>query len=104
MSEINEQRLCSINFYFKFGKNVTEMYETAFGDNSLSRFVTFEWFIRFKDCQQTTEDDLRSKRSSTSRNENDRRLTVCELANEGAESQLDLVMKLISIERFLRFW
>lgn len=54
LSEINE-RLC-IKFCFKLGTNATETYamiKTAFGDDPLSRFVTFEWFKRFKDGQQS---------------------------------------------------
>ncbi|XP_027849961.2 protein GVQW3-like [Aphis gossypii] len=97
MSEINE-RVC-IKFCLKLGKNASETYtmiKTAFGDDSLSRSVTFEWFIRFKDSRQSIKDDPRSGRPSTSRNDdvaniyekvrNDRRLTVRELANEAGIS------------------
>ncbi|VVC35518.1 Hypothetical protein CINCED_3A017225 [Cinara cedri] len=98
MSEINEQRVC-IKFCLKLGKNATETYtmiKTAFGDDSLSCSVTFEWFKRFKDGQQSINDP-RSGRPSTSRNDyvvaniykkvrNDRRLTVRELANEAGIS------------------
>jgi len=99
MSEINEQRVC-IKFCLKLGKNATETYtmiKTAFGDDSLSRSVIFEWFKRFKDGRQSTKDDPRSGRPSTSRNDdvvaniyekvrNDHRLTVRELANEAGIS------------------
>lgn len=99
MSEINEQRVC-IKFCLKLGKNATETYtmiKTAFGNDYLSRSVIFEWFKRFKDGRQSTEDDPRSGRPSTSRNDdvvaniyekvrNDRRLTVRELANEAGIS------------------
>ncbi|KAL4120451.1 hypothetical protein QTP88_013142 [Uroleucon formosanum] len=99
MSEINEQRV-SIKFCLKLGKNETETYtmiKTAFGEYSLSRSVTFEWYKRFKDGRQSTDDDPRSGRPSTSRNDdvvkkikekvrNDRRLTVRELANEAGIS------------------
>ncbi|KAF0718345.1 protein GVQW3-like, partial [Aphis craccivora] len=64
MSEINEQRVC-IKFCLKLGKNATETYtmiKTAFGDDSLSRSVIFEWFKRFKDGRQSTKDDPRSGR------------------------------------------
>ncbi|KAL4090154.1 hypothetical protein QTP88_025053 [Uroleucon formosanum] len=99
MSEVNEQRVC-IKFCLKLGKNATETYEmikTAFGDDSLSRSKIFEWFKRFKNGRETTEDDPRSGRPSTSRNDdvvskicekvrNDRRLTVRELADEAGIS------------------
>jgi len=73
------------------------MIKTAFGEYSLSRSVTFEWYKRFKDGRQSTDDDPRSERPSTSRNDdvvekikekvrNDRRLTVRELANEAGIS------------------
>ena len=99
MSEINEQRVC-IKFCLKLGKNATETYtiiKTGFVDNSLSRSVTFEWFKRFKDGRQSTKDDPRPGRQSTSRNDdivaniykkvrNNRRLTVRKLANEARTS------------------
>jgi len=73
------------------------MIKTVFGDNSLSRSVTFEWCKRFKDGRQSTEDDPRSGRPSTSRNDgvvaiiskkvpNGLRLTVRELAHEAGIS------------------
>lgn len=72
MSEINEQQRVCIKFCFKLGgKNATETYEmikTALGDNSLSRSVIFEWCKSFKDGRQSTENDPRSGRPSTSRN------------------------------------
>ncbi|KAE9524215.1 hypothetical protein AGLY_015254 [Aphis glycines] len=99
MSEINEQRVC-IKFCLKLGKNASETYtmiKTAFGDDSLSRSVTFEWLKHFEDSRQSIKDDPRSGRPSTSRNDdvvaniyeklrNDRRLTVRELANEAGIS------------------
>ncbi|KAL4126147.1 hypothetical protein QTP88_010376 [Uroleucon formosanum] len=99
MSEINEQRVC-IKFCLKLGKNATKTYtmiKTAFGEYSLSRSVTFEWYKRFKDGRQSTDDDPRSGRPSTSRKDdvvekieekvrNDRRLTFRELANEAGIS------------------
>ncbi|KAL4100983.1 hypothetical protein QTP88_021004 [Uroleucon formosanum] len=99
MSEINKQRVC-IKFCLKLGENATETYtmiKTAFGEYSLSRSVTFEWYKRFKDGRQSTDDDSRSGRPSTSRKDdvvekikekvrNERRLTVRELANEAGIS------------------
>lgn len=66
------------------------MINTVFGDDSLSRSKTFDWFRRFKDGRQSTEDDPCSERPSTSKNDdflekiyekvlNNRKLTVREL-------------------------
>jgi len=71
MSEINEQRVC-IKFCLKLGKNATETYtmiKTAFRDDSLSRSKTFEWLKRFKNGRKSTENDPRSRRQLTSRND-----------------------------------
>lgn len=45
---------CPSIFVLYLAENTMETYktiETAFGDDSSSRSVTFEWFIRFKDGQ-----------------------------------------------------
>lgn len=71
MSKINEQRVY-IKFCLKVSKNAIETYamiKTAFGDDLLSRLKTFEWFQRFKNGRESTEDDPRSERPSTSRND-----------------------------------
>ncbi|XP_026811241.1 protein GVQW3-like [Rhopalosiphum maidis] len=95
MDNITEQRAC-IKFCFKIGKNATETFELiklAFGDVSLSRCVTFDWFKRFKKGRISIEDDHRPGRPSSSKTNdtidlvrnkirNDRRLTVREVANE----------------------
>lgn len=50
MDNIKEKR-AYIKFCFEIGKNATETFELtklAFGDVSLSRCVTFDWFKRFK--------------------------------------------------------
>lgn len=54
-------------------KNATDTYEmikTAFGDDALSRSKTFEWFKGFKNGRESTEDDPRSGRPSTSKSDN----------------------------------
>ena len=95
MDNITEQRAC-IKFCFKIGKNATETFELikwAFGDVSLSRCVTFDWFKRFKEGRISIEGDHRLGRPLSSKTNdtitlvrnkirNDRRLTVREVANE----------------------
>ena len=70
MFEVN--KLVCIKFCLKLDKNSTETYEmikTAFEDDSLSRLKTFEQFKRFKKSWKSTEDDPRSGKPSTSRND-----------------------------------
>ncbi|GFT33605.1 protein GVQW3 [Trichonephila clavipes] len=95
MCENTDQRIC-IKFCFKLGKTGTETYEmmkTAFGEEGMSRARVFEWFRPFKEDRQSVNSDPRSRRPSTSRNEDkiaqvkavvrsDRRLTVREIAQE----------------------
>jgi hypothetical protein len=48
------------NFCFKFGKNASETYELlqkAFGSDSLSCSMTFEWFKLFREGRELLEDD-----------------------------------------------
>lgn len=47
------------------------MSETTFRDDSLSRSKTYEWFKRFKNGHESTEDDPRSGKPSISRNDDD---------------------------------
>ena len=57
-----EQRL-AIKFCFKAGKSGTEalqMVNAAYGDQALSRSNVFQWYGRFRDGQEETEDDPRS--------------------------------------------
>ncbi|GFW51535.1 protein GVQW3 [Trichonephila clavipes] len=69
------------------------MIKTAFGEEAMSRARVFEWFRTFKEGRQSVNSDPRSRRPSTSRNEDkiaqvktavgsDRRLTVREIAQE----------------------
>jgi transposase len=66
-----EQR-AGIKFCFKLGQSASEIYELlqkAYGSDSLSRSMTFEWFKLFRESWELLEDDERSGRPSTSRNE-----------------------------------
>lgn len=84
-----EQRT-NIKFCFKLGKTATETYEmikTVHGDEAMSRSRVFEWFARFRDGRESTEDDERSGRPRSSRTDenvervqalvrSDRRMTI----------------------------
>lgn len=92
---VMEQR-ANIKFCFKIGKTASETYELlkiAYGDAAMSRSRTFEWYARFRDGRESTEDDQRCGRPTTKRTENevakvralvaaDRRMTVRMLADE----------------------
>jgi len=89
MCESAEQRIC-IKFCFKIGKPATETYQLlqqAYAEDTMGRTQAFDWFRRFKEGRTSVENDPRSGRLSTSRNEemivkvrtvvrNNRRLTT----------------------------
>ena len=71
MSDLKEQRTC-LKFCFLLGKTPTEsleMLQEAFKEQALSRARVFEWFSRFKKGDLSIEDQPRSGRPSSSRNE-----------------------------------
>ena len=52
----------TIKFYFKLGKNATEMYgmlQTAFGASCMNWASVFEWHKRFKEARESVRDDER---------------------------------------------
>ena len=56
----------AIEFCFKLGKNVTEMYgmlQTAFRPACMNRGSVFEWHKRFKEGRESVRDDERCERS-----------------------------------------
>ncbi|KAJ8947776.1 hypothetical protein NQ318_017048 [Aromia moschata] len=60
----------NLKFLVKLGKTFTEAVAEAkevYGNECLSRTYVFEWFKRFKEGREMTEDDSRPGRSSTSR-------------------------------------
>jgi len=66
-----EQR-ANIKFCFKLGKTAVETVELmrqVYGDNCLSRAQIFRWYARFKSGVETTEDEARSGRPFSVRNE-----------------------------------
>ena len=90
-----EQRT-NMKFLVQLGKTPSEalgMLQKVYGDDTMSRSRVFEWCKRFKEGREDVEDDPRSGRPSTSRNEanvervkqmvrGDRRLTVRQIADE----------------------
>ncbi|KAJ8940841.1 hypothetical protein NQ318_005287 [Aromia moschata] len=64
-----EQRV-NLKFLVKLGKTFTEAYamlKEVYGNECLSRTQVFEWFKRFKEGRETTEDDPRPGRPSSSK-------------------------------------
>ncbi|KYN42047.1 hypothetical protein ALC56_03516 [Trachymyrmex septentrionalis] len=59
--EKHEQRI-NVKFLVKLKKTPTECYKLlkeAYGENSLSRARVFEWYKRFSEGRESTEDDQR---------------------------------------------
>jgi len=66
-----EQR-ANIKFCFKLGKTAQETFtsmKNVYGDQCLFRAQVFRWFARFRDGREDLEDDKRSPKPRTSRNE-----------------------------------
>jgi hypothetical protein len=66
-----EQR-ANIKLMFKLEKSAKETLQTlhfAYGDTALTKSAVYEWYLRFKDGQETMEDEPHSRHPSTSRNE-----------------------------------
>lgn len=90
MSARSYEQRCAIKFCFKLGHNATETctkLQQAYGDAALSRAQVFRWFKEFSEGRESIEDDLRSGRPTTAKNDenverirllvrSDRRLTV----------------------------
>ena len=71
MCDLEEQRTC-LKFCFLLEKTPTEslkMLQEAFKEQALSRARVFEWFFRFKKWDLSIEDQPRSGRPSSSRND-----------------------------------
>jgi hypothetical protein len=95
MSEFHEQRV-NIKFCVKLGKTFTETHEMlkqVYGDQCMGRTQCYEWFKRFKDSRQSTDNDPRPGRPETSTDAfhvaqvravvcSNRRLRVREIAEE----------------------
>ena len=65
MAAVKEQRIC-IKFCFnQTAAKTHRMLKEAFGEQALSQARTFEWFKRFKDGQESVEDDKHSGQPST---------------------------------------
>jgi hypothetical protein len=68
MADIHEQCI-NIKFYFKLGRKFMgthEMMKNVYGYQCMSCTRCYEWFMRFTDGQQSTHDEPRLGRPSTS--------------------------------------
>jgi len=93
MADNKEQRVC-VKFCFLLGKSAAEtvlMLQEAFKKEALSRTQVYEWYSRFKGGEMSCEDQPRSGRPSTCRNDEnldkvrnaisaDRRRTIDEIS------------------------
>jgi len=70
-----------------------QLLQQAYGEDAMGRTQVFDWFRRFKEGRTSAENDPRSGRLSTSRNEemiakvrtifcNNRKLTVGEIVDD----------------------
>ena len=62
----NLEERYAIKFWFKLGKNTTEMYgmlQIAFRPTCMNQASVFEWHKRFKECRESVRDDKRCGRS-----------------------------------------
>ncbi|KAJ8940907.1 hypothetical protein NQ318_017498 [Aromia moschata] len=69
MLSVKREQRVNLKFLVKLGKTLTEAYamlKEVYGNEGLSRSQVFEWFKRFKEGRETTEDDPRPGRPSTS--------------------------------------
>ena len=69
MSEEQEQHVC-IKFCVKLGRKgveTFEMFRTVFGELCLSHTRIFKWHQRFKEGQNSADDNPRSGRLTTSK-------------------------------------
>ncbi|KAJ8957992.1 hypothetical protein NQ318_001994 [Aromia moschata] len=72
-----------LKFLVKLGKTFTEAYtmvKEVYGNECLSRTQVFEWFKRFKERRETTEDEPRPGRPSTSKTK-----TLKKMVNQSAQ-------------------
>ncbi|KAJ8934901.1 hypothetical protein NQ318_007107 [Aromia moschata] len=70
MEQQMDQKEQHLKFLVKQGKTHTEGYailKEVYGNEYLFRIQVFEWFKRFKEERETTEDDPRPGRPSTSK-------------------------------------
>jgi len=65
MCDEKHEQLINMKFLVKLKKSPTECYKLlkeAYGENSLSRARVFEWYKRFSEGRESTEDDQRPGR------------------------------------------
>jgi len=71
MADNKEQRVC-VKFCFLLEKTAAEtvlMLQEAFKEEALSKTQVYEWYSRFKGSEMSREDQPRSGRHSTCRND-----------------------------------
>jgi len=71
MSERNYEQQCAIKFCLKLGYQIKTLakLQQAYGDAVLSRAQVFKWFKTFSESRESVEDEFRSGRPSTLKND-----------------------------------
>ena len=96
MEERNFEQRCAIKFCVKLGETGIETFnklKQAYGEHALSRSQVFKWFKAFSEDHESTKDEPRSGRHSTSKTDknveivgtlvrSDRRLTLRMIGSE----------------------
>ena len=70
MLSVQKEQRVNLKFLVKLGKSFTEAYavlKEVYRNECLSRTQVFEWFKRFKEGRETTEDDPRPGWPTTSK-------------------------------------
>ena len=68
----NFEQRANIKFCFKLNKSATETHkllQEVYGDTAVTNKTVCKWFGRFRDGQDSLNDNERSRRPSTSRND-----------------------------------
>jgi hypothetical protein len=93
MADNEEQRVC-VKFCFLLGKLAAE---TVFMlQEALSKTQVYEWYLRFKRGEMLCEDQPRSGRPSTSRNDEDLE-KVCSAVNADCRRTIDEISEIIGL-------
>ena len=69
---MNTEQRTNLKFLVRSGKTLLqalEMLKQVYGDNEMSRTRIFEWHMRFKERREMVEDNSRSRRPWTNKNE-----------------------------------
>jgi len=81
----NIEQQCAIKFCVKLNKSATKTFASlteAYGDATLSRTMFFKWHKAYKEGRENVEDDPRSGRPNSSRNDQNVELVRAVMAKD----------------------